>query len=349
MRKILVINDIITQTHTSIIEDIKYDVCYEIENNQSINDLIKEKYSPVMGHKLYINADCTIPRFKTKDFCQKYRVSITRDKDKADAVFVSDEFFDKYIKQDWGTHISVSNFENHIKKTSHSHNIKVIAFRKFLQDENIDVLFLPNYDCRYKFDDNGFDMPADHSHFKLCKKSDYDMIGDMLKNNKTYHQDDLLQHLNDNVVLNEDTFKQLKMMLQSRDNSNIKLAMEIMANSKYDESAPFILLLFKEYGESMWNSGFRNHVNFKSLVKFFGLDGRRSYYRCDLDDIVDILRAKKFLTEEAIAKFMPIAFEEISDYVSHRHFKVSKIDFVENPEEESDEEVLNIEEEDPAF
>jgi hypothetical protein len=49
------------------------------------------------------------------------------------------------------------------------------------------------------------------------------------------------------------------------------MAMEIMANSNYVESALYLLMLLEEYGHRIANCHTKNHVNFKSMVSYFGL------------------------------------------------------------------------------
>ncbi len=60
-------------------------------------------------------------------------------------------------------------------------------------------------------------------------------------------------------------------MFKSSDKDNHIMAMEIMANSNYVESALYLLLLLEEYGHRIADCNTKNHVNFKSMVSYFGL------------------------------------------------------------------------------
>jgi len=224
--------------------------------------------------------------------------------------------------------------------------MQVINLIKFITDNNVEKVCFTYYDSD-TFDINGFDLDMNSNHIKYCTQENFDIIRDLFTGNITYIQDDILKILNQDVVIDKEMYKQIDAMLESGDNSNIKIAMEIMANSNYEHSAPYLLLLFKNYGYRIWDSGFRNHVNFKSLVEFFDLNGRRGYTNIDLDEIINILKTKKFLTKETINIFMPLAYDEIKENCSLEHFKVSKIEFLDDSKD--DEEVLNIEDEEPAF
>jgi hypothetical protein len=69
-------------------------------DENTIPNTIKQVYTPQKNDKLYLYPECTIPRFKLKSFCDKYKVSIIRDINKADALFtkntyMTDQYFNK--------------------------------------------------------------------------------------------------------------------------------------------------------------------------------------------------------------------------------------------------------------
>lgn len=343
--RIVIINKAIRDGSGNI-NNMEYTLGYEAKSNKNSIDYIKGTYTPTAGDKLFFTKDCTVPRFKVKNLCEKHNLSVTRDRSKATAVFISDKFVEEYISRDWLYICSAEKLKEHIKKTPFSHNMQVINLIKFITDNNVEKICFPYY-ISDTFDINGFELDMDSNHIRYCTQENFDTIRDLFTGNITYIQDDILKILNQDVVIDKEMYKQIDAMLESGDNSNIKIAMEIMANSNYEHSAPYILLLFMNHGYKIWDSGFRNHVNFKSLVEFFDLNGRRGYTNIDLDEIINILKTKKFLTKETINIFMPLAYDEIKENCSLEHFKVSKIEFLDDSKD--DEEVLNIEDEEPAF
>ena len=344
----IVIIDQVRKDNSGSITNIDYRIGYKTTKSKDAQDFIKGTYEPKANDVLFFTKDCTVPRFKVKSFCEKYNTSVTRNSDKATAVFISNNIMDEYISTNWGYRSSIQAFEEYIKKTPYSHDLYLINFRKNLEAEKVEELWF-QYHNNDAFDVNGFELDTESNNFKFCTVEDYDLLRNLFLNKNTYIQDDILKILNQDVVIDTEMYKQLSSMLENGETSNVKMAMEIMANSDYEKSAPYLLLLFMNHGHRIWDSGFRRHVNFKSLVEFFDLNGRRNYRNVDLDEIVSILKEKKFLTPESIELLMPLAYNEIKDRVSLEHFKVSKISFVEDPTEENDEEILNIEEDEPAF
>ena len=75
------------------------------------------------------------------------------------------------------------------------------------------------------------------------------------------------------------------------------MAMEIMANSNYVDSALYLLMLLEEYGHRIADCNTKNHVNFKSMVSYFGLRVR-DVDCLDPDDVSKKLVSLNLLTTE---------------------------------------------------
>jgi hypothetical protein len=73
--------------------------------------------------------------------------------------------------------------------------------------------------------------------------------------------------------------------------------MEIMANSNYVESALYLLMLLEEYGHRIADCNTKNHVNFKSMVSYFGLRVR-DVDCLDPDDVSKKLVSLNLLTTD---------------------------------------------------
>jgi len=92
-------------------------------------------------------------------------------------------------------------------------------------------------------------------------------------------------------------------MFNSSDDSNIVLAMEIMANSNYEESIINNYKLLKENLNKIGRQKESSHRNFQSLLMFYGLDLRHMTQRIkekDVDQIADMLKDYQKLTREAM-------------------------------------------------
>lgn len=342
MKKILrIIN--FNKNKSGIIDDIRYEIGFICEDFE-----LTKKYEYKDNDIIYINSDCSVPRFKLKDFCEKNNCKITRDINKATAVFISDNFITSQTKRYTLSSVDVNAFKEHLNK-AYVITEPIAEVLKFLDlFSDIDTVLITSYHLR-ELQTYGFKLNfiSEYQYYNICSLDDHDKINYILTNPNVYHQDDLLKIINKSVVMDTEMYNQVSNMLNSNDNNDIKLAMELIANLDYDACAVYIFLLFKNFGTKMWDSGFRHHINFKSLLNYFDMTSRWNVCRIDLDDVVNKLKQRDLLTDEALKILMPIAEVEIREYNRFNHFKVKEIEFV--PEEEKeDEEFINTDEE-PLF
>ena len=88
-------------------------------------------------------------------------------------------------------------------------------------------------------------------------------------------------------------------MFQSTDNDNHILAMEIMANSHYEKSVLYLLMLIADFNGIISNTHTKNHVNFKSMLAYFNWIPRNVCHQ-DSEDIIKIIDGKGLLTLDMI-------------------------------------------------
>ena len=86
----------------------------------------------------------------------------------------------------------------------------------------------------------------------------------------------------DSVLIDLDTYQNLRNMFNSSDTDNHVMAMEIMANANYLDSLLHLEMLFFHHAVQIDNSRTRNHVNFKSLKNYLG---RGSYSNTHIDGV----------------------------------------------------------------
>jgi hypothetical protein len=119
------------------------------------------------------------------------------------------------------------------------------------------------------------------------------------QNKVVYDESELLAMINgdDAVTITNEVYTQLREMFKSSDKDNHIMAMEIMANSNYVESALYLLMLLEEYGHRIADCNTKNHVNFKSMVSYFGLRVR-DVDCLDPDDVSKKLVSLNLLTTD---------------------------------------------------
>ena len=327
--KTIKINDIVKTNN--IITGISYEIIMCFISNKTHTFHNSNDYQPMLKDNLYFSKDCSVPRFKLKGFCQKHQVKITTNSDKANIVFISEKFIDEYTDSDWG---STTNYTDFITFANlvFPNNKAILTFINQTSNLNITNIKFNSYRIKNSFANlKNINLKASsNSHNKYCSIDNYDTVTKMLDGKKVYNQNNILRLINDSVILNKDSYDELTKILDSNDDHNIKLAMELIANCDYEKSAVYILLLFKSYGEKMWNSGNRAHVNFKALTSFFNLSSKYDMSRLCLDDIIVCIKERNLLSEENKNILMPIAFEEMQNNNRFDHFKITDIKFDNN-------------------
>jgi hypothetical protein len=120
--------------------------------------------------------------------------------------------------------------------------------------------------------DKGF-MTLGHSSSVHFVEDDYKDILDDIQNKTIFDESELLAMINgeDAVTITPEIYSQLVKMFESSDQDNHIMAMEIMANSNYIDSALYLLLLLEGYSHKIGDCHTRNHVNFKSMVSYFSI------------------------------------------------------------------------------
>lgn len=320
-------------------------------------ELKVKEYIPNDKDIYFIHPKCSIPRFKLKQYSDKNGSRITRNIKNATAIFIPKSFKDSCAKMTRSSYLfkkeeviselklynkcnNISSVINIIDKIENDPEIKLICFSyqifsKIKNLVNESIINESNMDYYYYFDEEDFDKQSV-----------------IFSNSNIYYESDLIKLINDNgVKMDNSMYEQLSKMFESDDKDDLKVAIEIISNLDYSSSAVHILLLIKNYGGKIWDSGFRNHVNFMALRKFFNLNERYTFIRVNLDDIVNKLKALNLLTEENLAILLPLAENEIKESCRFDYFKVKEIEFKNDTSEnnEDDEEIINIEDDNISF
>jgi hypothetical protein len=290
-------------------------------------NIVKKEYTPKMKDKLYFLPGVNIPRVKLKDFALNYYIKTVREVKDADVVFGSRLSNQKVLTRTWQTIIRTEDFKS---------CFEVIADKKILDDYTVEkvktALEFYNQDTIIT-DDRSVSIISDMSLYKSYiispgvmlssnKKTTYvktveeDYLEEALylDGKEVYDEAALLKHINgdDAIVIDKEVYNQLEAMLDSSDNDNHVLAMEIMANCKLDESLFYLLKLMGNYSNKLTDCKGVNHVNFKSLLSYLGIDKWRMNF--STDEKIRKLMEKNVLT---VGMLNALARDEMS---STSHF-----------------------------
>jgi len=290
------------------------------------------KWTPQMKDKIYFMKGCTVPRIKLKDLSVKYKIRTTTDLETATVVVGSDRAGEKLFKNTWTHTVPAKTFFATIealKELSPDFDqYYVNKIDDILQGFDRDELTSIAVDwptarwCEPTNSNNGplgdailkklgltknqfnASLFRSNSNDNLWTISDDNLeIYDQVKTKNIIEQNALLEVVNgdDSVLIDLDTYQNLRNMFKSSDSDNHVMAMEIMANANYLDSLLHLEMLFFHHNSQIDNSKTKNHVNFKSLKNYLG---RGSYSNGHIDGVFASLLSFGKLDQAALAFIM---------------------------------------------
>jgi hypothetical protein len=171
----------------------------------------------------------------------------------------------------------------------------------------------------------GKDAKFDSQENILTILEDYKILIDHASNAIVYDESVVIDQLNgdDAAIIDDQIYAQLKVMLDSSDDDNKVLAMEIMANCKYSASLIHLIMLFHDYYNTFYSSPVKNHVNFKSLLSWLDITPTNPHISCD--SAIQILRDKGQLTPDKLNKLLSYMGDEVAMRGNSDVFKMKHI------------------------
>lgn len=321
--------------------DLKDISLESVSENSDFFSISKDPYTPAKGDKYYFLDKVNIPRVKLKEFHDENGTKTVRDITQATHVFIGDATEDFYVDKAYRYSIPTILFKKFVElHTECFDKMRIEDIRQSLEFYTENTVHL-NYQGARLFVDASLlhyselikDPAYDNDDFQYSKtvyfvKSEYKPMYNQIKDLTLCHESCLTSVLNGTnaAVIDEEMFARLSAMFESGDRDNWVLAMEIIANSKYEESLYFIELLFKEHSGRMYDIPSKRHVNFKSLVTYLG---KNSYFSTSLDTVVESLVKKNVLTHDMLTDLMHRYKQEIINKGDTTYFRVKDITVTE--------------------
>lgn len=290
-------------------------------NKDNILPLSLAEYVPQKGDKIYFLPGVNVPRVKFKNVALEYGIKTVRNPNDATIFFGNKSTADKITNSDW----------NYQVKTEYL--VKALADKTLGLDEfYIDKLetALEYYTNEFIMTDHPFalailpeDVTAEQAK-AFSISDDFKDLGKAILGKTVYEETTIVDKLNgkDASIIDEAMYQQLITMFDSTDDDNHVLAMEIMANCKYNASLVYLLLLFKKANSRIINCHTKNHVNFKSLISWIS---DNILYRFSMDDVCTILHEKGQFTPDKLNILLDHSKQDIIDSGDHTYFKVKTI------------------------
>lgn len=249
---------------------------------------VKDDWVPGENERPYFFPGCTVPRFKVRE-----SFNITIKPEYATAAFISPETLKEsedgfetltrmyqyplseilsWIKTAYGKDhaftVKVQSLSLNCENTILIHNDCVDKLRSaaLLIKSNPDFNNLSTEDRKIMTYTENF-----YTDRTTLNIPTMDSILNRL-NCDIYDQKCMLKLVNkDCITVDEGRYKELCVMAEASDKDNLSTVMELIANCDFDKSCIYLLCLLHKYGKEMAPMKGASHVNFKSLLHYFGL------------------------------------------------------------------------------
>lgn len=326
--------------HDLSLLDINTEVDLQYATFNSVSTLfpVTTGYEPTIGDKLFFAKSVNIPRVKLKNLTKDYKIKATTKIEDATAVFISDNTTAKYTELRWHYSVRTDKFKEFFQGAVDGGYIdnyyadKVNTALEFYENEYIAIEYntktiLEDVHIPFRLTEG---VSFSSQRLKYISDEYISSYKDMLNfTGPIYDESELLKYLNgsDALAIEENMYESLCEMFDSSDRDNHTMAMEIMANSQFEDSVLYLSLLFNKYYNDMQNSRTKSHVNFKSLLAL--MDIRSNYFHLSIDDIVLKLKKHNKLTKENVDLLLKKLGDVITERGDSNYFIVKTITMTE--------------------
>jgi hypothetical protein len=265
----------------------------------SVSTFVNSKgYVPTKGDTIYLLPGVNIPRMKLKDLALNLGIRVVRDPEKATVIFSGKSSVGKLTTSTWYYFADANTILENVKKLCND-DYYIDKLDVAISSTGATKVCSGWSDMRNTLC-NG-DMSIYESQYIYGIEPEYIDTYNAIQGKPIYCESELLTNINgdDSTVIDYDVYKQLKSMFQSSDDDNHILAMEIMANSHYENSVLYLLMLLSDFSHVISNTHTKNHVNFKSMLAYFNWIPRNISSQ-SADDIIKIIDEKGLLTLDMI-------------------------------------------------
>lgn len=289
--------DLTNGSDSDIIRGLDVNIIEGLED--SVSTLVNAKgYVPTKGDTIYLLPGVNIPRMKLKDLALNLGIRVVRDPAKATVVFSGKSSVGKLTTSSWYYFADANTILENVKKLCND-NYYIDKLETAISSTGATRVCSGWSDMRNTLC-NG-DMSIYESQYLYGIEPEYQETYNAIQGKPIYCESELLTNINgdDSTIIEYAVYKQLKSMFESSDNDNHILAMEIMANSHYENSVLYLLMLISDFSGVISNTHTKNHVNFKSMLAYFNWVPRQISSQ-SADDIIKIIDGKSLLTLDMI-------------------------------------------------
>lgn len=298
------------------------------KDKDKILPISKDPYVPQNGDKVFFLPGVNVPRIKFKNLCDEAGIRTVRDVNKANVFVANNNTLNKVISTTRAYKVKTDRFkelmakDEFISKVDEHHYQKMVDALEFYTETHV---FVDRPTSRLMME-YVFPTKREPSTEEITSVLEqYQELVSTANQFIIYDESTIIDQLNgeDAAIIDHVVYEQLKIMLESKDNDNTVLAMEIMANCKYSASLVHLMLLFYHHSNVFYNSTTKNHVNFKSLLSW--LDLTPGGLTMNADDCIELLKEKGQLVPDKVNTLLSYIGEDIASTGDTEHFRMKHI------------------------
>lgn len=366
--KVLYIHDIPTPDYANVNKDnnLSYRDIYIFNGEyKDIKLDVTNTYSPSEKDKLYFIKGCNVPRYKVREWGKKHKISITNNIEKSNANFLPRKAIYSLVDKTCMTQITKVDLLKFIKNNYDLSDPTANQFYNLVNNYQKNYIYLnyvfgyyrPWFSNEHRYGNRRQQNPGrtikdlggtfETKYFYNSSDKQFKELTTLVSTPDIYHEDDIIELVNeDAAILDEEMFKQLNTMFDSEDRKSWVLALSIITDCNIQKSLHWILLLITAHGYNIKMLKERNHVNFKSLIKYID---KSNWDNLSYDDIMDVLLAKEALTPDILKSTALEVKERMQKNYNTKHFMIKTIEVSDdikhyfNPQKEANVVPENIE------
>lgn len=296
-------------------------ICETDQYNTSISDVVKHckidfnkiTKKDLVDKSIYRTSKLMLPKNKVDLLKEDCNLKVTRNKEKADYIVISESFIEDCIAKDW---VQLINYES-LMKLINTHQFKSFftkeAYDSFISIIPKDAVFCLGSSNRWgcnvsqqasiKFDSlvgkycTNEGMYTYAMYIKKNTITDYDHV---VNSNNIVLDSNILEISNSDLhVMNDQEFETYKNLLDA-DNVNtedLNIVLELMANCNLQKCGDKIAYLYYFNEPRLRLCDNWNHINVKSLRSFMPKVRHHNHTSYYYEHFMSYLRQKSILTE----------------------------------------------------
>lgn len=328
-------------------------------NDDSTQDPFIKEAEIQKGDRIYFAQGCTVPRFRIRSALQAKGASICKDVSNASVIFASDKTIDHFSTSHWLYYVKTDYFIQWLEKAYFKGSYLTLPLILRIDELKPDRIALSSFvitDCIgpnsvlgklpifdtepqwfcdimvRKRQEQGYDYQESRDQENPCQSRSLQALNEgFIKDSiaglskARLLSESIAQSMmnSESVVIDQEIYEQLRDMFNSSDDSNIPLAMEMMAGCDYEKSYVYIGLLIEEFHSVMNSTRNKDHVAFKSLLKFFEISSL--YYVYSLEELLSKMIRKRILTKEMLDILIPLFEKRTQDNSGMKLFEIKLV------------------------